>query len=631
MTDVDPASTRRRGGTRTDKHMTNDLNLSRRTVLAGLGTIGIASAGAGLGTTAYFRDEESVAAELDAGRLDVKLDYRATYNAWLPLAETDAIVDGPVIPDPDSEMGVIVGQAPDIRNSDGGPISGEEWAEFTRASDACDVVNEGTLMSELVRVGNQLEESYSQESESSAEYLGPDGQIYVDGETGLMFDLSDVKPKDEGEATISLHTCGNPAFLWLRTMAESSAENDIVEPELALGDNDTDSELANYIHVRLWDDIDCSNTLTSGPLDVMVVFDTSCSMEYANPFASCNENENTLIEGKFTAAQNGAKALGDALSNDDQIGLVSYNASATLEEGLASASDTTDYDNAVDALSLGGNTNIAAGIEAGQAELDANSRPGANSVLVVLSDGFPFVGGQTNEESAEDASDEARTARDAGTTVFTITYQVDGFPIPELVDLMGTGEDDVPPSGAGSSGNFGIDTELGDGFATSSSTALVANVDANLNDGTITNEIEIIEAFEAVADFGDENIVYQGSLAGLLDTANGGIPLRTASAVAGDQPAGDEPQCFAPGVYCYAFDWYFVCEPEDFELPSDAVGAETIGDELDDLGLPRDPNVAQTDSVRFKFDVAATQCRHNTDNMNPFAMESSTGSSAGSS
>ena len=611
--------------------MTNDLNLSRRKVLAGLGTIGIASAGAGLGTTAYFRDEESVAAELEAGRLDVKMDYRATYNAWLPLAETDAIVDGPVIPDPDSEMGVIVGQAPDIRNSNGDAVAGDEWAEFTRASDACDVVDEGTLLTEVGRVGDQLGSTYSYETTGADDYLGPDDQIYVDGETGLMFDLTDVKPKDEGEATISLHTCGNPAFLWLRAMEETSAENDNVEPELALGDDDVDSELANYIHVRLWDDIDCSNTLPSGPLDVMVVFDTSCSMEYANPFAGCNEAENTLIEGKFTAAKNGAKALGGALSDDDQIGLVSYNAGASLEEALGSASDTTDYENAVDALSLGGNTNIAAGIGAGQAELDANGRPGANPVLVVLSDGFPFVSGQSNQQSADNASDAARDARDAGTTVYTITYQVDSFPIPELVDLMGTGEDDVPPTGPTSDGTFGIDTELGDGFATSSSTALVANVDANLNDGTIANETEIIEAFEAVAAFGDENVVYQGSLAGLVDAAGGGLSLRTASAVAGDQPAGDEPQCFDPGVYCYAFDWYFVCEPEDFDLPSDVEGAETIGDELADADLPLDPNVAQTDSVRFRFDVAATQCRHNMDNANPFAPVPATESSVESS
>ncbi|WP_276256491.1 SipW-dependent-type signal peptide-containing protein [Halomontanus rarus] len=37
----------------------NQLNLSRRKMLAGVGIIGVASAGAGLGTTAYFSDEET--------------------------------------------------------------------------------------------------------------------------------------------------------------------------------------------------------------------------------------------------------------------------------------------------------------------------------------------------------------------------------------------------------------------------------------------------------------------------------------------------------------------------------------------------------------------------------------------
>jgi predicted ribosomally synthesized peptide with SipW-like signal peptide len=62
--------------------MTTDTNftLSRRKVLAGLGTVGIASAGAGLGTTAFFSDEEAVGASLRAGRLDLLVDYRATYN-----------------------------------------------------------------------------------------------------------------------------------------------------------------------------------------------------------------------------------------------------------------------------------------------------------------------------------------------------------------------------------------------------------------------------------------------------------------------------------------------------------------------------------------------------------------------
>ncbi|WP_281194023.1 SipW-dependent-type signal peptide-containing protein [Halorubrum sp. F4] len=58
---------------------TNDnFGLSRRRMLGGLGMIGVASAGAGLGTTAYFSDEESFTENtLTAGSLDlyVHVDY----------------------------------------------------------------------------------------------------------------------------------------------------------------------------------------------------------------------------------------------------------------------------------------------------------------------------------------------------------------------------------------------------------------------------------------------------------------------------------------------------------------------------------------------------------------------------
>jgi len=48
----------------------------------GLGTIGLASAGAGLGTTAYFSDEESFDGNsLTAGELDLRVGYTETYTA----------------------------------------------------------------------------------------------------------------------------------------------------------------------------------------------------------------------------------------------------------------------------------------------------------------------------------------------------------------------------------------------------------------------------------------------------------------------------------------------------------------------------------------------------------------------
>lgn len=54
--------------------MPKKLELSRRRLLGGLGTIGLASAGAGLGTSAYFNDTESfVGNSIQAGTLDLEV------------------------------------------------------------------------------------------------------------------------------------------------------------------------------------------------------------------------------------------------------------------------------------------------------------------------------------------------------------------------------------------------------------------------------------------------------------------------------------------------------------------------------------------------------------------------------
>ena len=58
------------------------IGLSRRKMLVGLGAVGVASAGAGLGTTAYFNDTETFANnELTAGSLDLRVLYEASYDS----------------------------------------------------------------------------------------------------------------------------------------------------------------------------------------------------------------------------------------------------------------------------------------------------------------------------------------------------------------------------------------------------------------------------------------------------------------------------------------------------------------------------------------------------------------------
>ncbi len=59
----------------------NHIDLSRRKVLGSLGAIGVASAGAGFGTSAYFNDQESFDDNIiTAGTLDLKVNYYSYWN-----------------------------------------------------------------------------------------------------------------------------------------------------------------------------------------------------------------------------------------------------------------------------------------------------------------------------------------------------------------------------------------------------------------------------------------------------------------------------------------------------------------------------------------------------------------------
>jgi len=59
------------------------FEISRRKVLAGLGTVGVASAGAGLGTSAFFSDTEHFENnQLAAGSLDLEAGFQSHYSVW---------------------------------------------------------------------------------------------------------------------------------------------------------------------------------------------------------------------------------------------------------------------------------------------------------------------------------------------------------------------------------------------------------------------------------------------------------------------------------------------------------------------------------------------------------------------
>ena len=376
---------------------TNDtIGLSRRKLLAGLGAVGVASAGAGLGTTAYFNDTETFEGNtLTAGELDLKLDYRATYAGGPGrLDEIDGWYSeqGPGEPFDvvEEDDGVyLIGEVPAIDEPDA-------WADEVQTRDFClpeiDLVN------------------------------GDDIPVFV---------LDDVKPGDCGEVTISLHICDNPSWLWMNGELTANDENTVSEPEAgadgesnALGDDSDgpisgEGELAEAIDVTMWYDEDCDNVYeaggeSGGPLCVQIVLDASGSM-------SGTRNAQAI---------DGAKTLAESILNDGPAGsrvgvtffsAAGYSSGAQVIEPLTD--DLQDVLDAIDTLPAdGGNTAIGEGIETAQGDLE-NCDEGESPTMVVLTDGG-------NNAGSISPADAATAAKGDGTTIYAIG--VGGAQVPTL-------------------------------------------------------------------------------------------------------------------------------------------------------------------------------------------------------
>jgi predicted ribosomally synthesized peptide with SipW-like signal peptide len=205
----------------------DDVELSRRKALAALGTVGAASAGAGLGTSAFFGDEESFDNnQLTAGTLDLKVGWAEHYSDWgEDEADHAHVADGDlVLDDPQAFLNATLReQFPDER---------------TRR-----FLNRGTV--------------------EPCEAFGD----VPDDLAKPMIDLTDVKPGDFGEVTFDLVPCTNPGYVWLNGRLLETTENGVTEPEADAtgedGDADTtdpaDVELLDAVDVTVWNDHDCNN------------------------------------------------------------------------------------------------------------------------------------------------------------------------------------------------------------------------------------------------------------------------------------------------------------------------------------------------------------------------------------
>lgn len=212
-----------------------NFDLSRRKALAALGTIGAAGAGAGYGTSALFRDQETFANNsLAAGKLDMTVAYSAHYSDW--SADEDAGVETRMWGGPAG----TTGSPGDLADSETGLPTNEEW---------------------LIAVDDP------DQFLANTRYMA-DGNASCDAGTNAdeleqpVIELDDIKPGDFGEVTFDFALCDNPGFVWLNGKLHSAAENGVTEPEgedpAEDGDADSsdppDVELLDAVQAAVWVD-----------------------------------------------------------------------------------------------------------------------------------------------------------------------------------------------------------------------------------------------------------------------------------------------------------------------------------------------------------------------------------------
>jgi len=603
------------------------FSVSRRKVLAGLGTIGIASAGAGLGTTAYFSDQETFQNnQLTAGTLDMLVDWEEHYYNGTLGADFARLAS------PDDPNAYVL---PGPTNN---PNSRSISVEFTGDSDpqvAKDMFWDATSIEALPDTngngGDGIQDEFDDTVVCTSDILVNVG----DGNDGLdsprrtassrgdpLINLDDVKPGDFGEVTFSYHLCDNPGYVWMNGELVEARENGHTEPESTdpqtagpagevSGPADLETsqvELLDEMRVRMWYDPDCNNQVTeaSEDLDIMIAVDASGSIDGS-----------AGLEG--TEAYNllqGVNAFIGSLPTDGtvQVGSLHFgeNSDITRFQGLTAPSGfSIGYPSESDR----DNTPLPPALDIAEQELfnGSNARAGAQKAIAVFTDGGPnypegstySAGGYTAPRPATSGSDpEAVNYSDDPSTVgyengtqdgnvdanelaetALVAGEVRNSGTPVRIAVVNVGDDPTAAMTSGATTAYtDLPTYLEDEVATTN-----FYFDIDLNNLTAASD-----SLVASVVVGEEVFFTSGTLREALIALSGndgrGIPLDGNRSTGFDELDGDEndPQrdCFTGGgqTHCVGFQWW---------LPVDHA------------------NQIQSDSVAFDVGFYTEQCRHN--------------------
>jgi len=255
------------------------FELSRRRVLGALGTVGVASAGAGLGTGAYFSDAETFEGNaLVAGSLDLKMDWAEHYYGageygtgldYRPVVDLSEIPSETLasewraFPTPDQPLVYVhendvsefmdataIEAYPDV-NDDGVQDQFDfDYANYPSVGPACED-------------GADTPDDMDPTQDGALRSLNGDTYDAEADAARPLIHFEDVKPGDFGEVTFSLHLCDNPGYVWFTGDLVDNDENSVTEPEAEDPDEDQtaddpadshDGELADALRVMFWYD-----------------------------------------------------------------------------------------------------------------------------------------------------------------------------------------------------------------------------------------------------------------------------------------------------------------------------------------------------------------------------------------
>ena len=566
---------------------TNNIPLSRRSILGGLGAIGVASAGAGLGTTAFFSDSERFDNNtITAGAVELRMDWQQSYYTGIPGQDPD-----------DHTTWEPINAYPDL---DGDNLQDPIYTRFQ-------LVEDPTL------VGLPAD---ADDDEIEAAYRGQFASF--DGTTtdgtgnhefvGPVINLDDVKPGDRGEITISKHVFDNPAYLWLNASGFENTIGGLNDPKREalieryadeLGEEFTDDDLlaladaeqqfAKEIDAVLWYDDDCDNFFDEGAAScIQLVIDNTDSMGSQAPGSADELKDELLIEALETyvgrldtkdgaeSADNDTSPFSVGLTNwtseADTVLLPTSNASDIIGNDGGSYDDSTGLQT-IGYQSLDGGTDLVNAIETG-ADALGTCPEDETRVMVLVTNGI-------NVGTADFLAAATANLRQNGGEVDQ--YLIIGFGV--LGDSIDTLEEVSTLPG---NHKFMLVPD--------------ADIDQAINgpaDPTTDPVTSIAEEIGFTS--GGEQAIFEGSLYDLLTQpagiTDGSVDGYQVDGIAGGYPLDadrnrDGRQCYPNSdTRCIALEWHLPFE---------------VGNEI------------QGDSAVFTLDFYAEQCRHNDGSHNPF-------------